>query len=132
MLEKRLSRQALVLLVVIGLFFHISETLHLYTEFWWVDVLLHFLAGALVGMTALIFWHHYYHGFALSKLKMIGLGVLFALFVGILWEIFEVHYGITFLSDGMAYIKDTSSDIMMDICGGFFGALYAFHSLKNE
>jgi hypothetical protein len=132
MLESRLTKQALLLLVMIGLFFHISETLHLYIYYWWVDKVLHLASGALVAMTVLIFWNYFYPKYKLGKVKTITLAILGAIFIGVLWEVFEVKYGITFLSDGIVYIRDTSSDILMDIIGGFFGSLYAYNSIRKQ
>ena len=57
--------------------------------------------------------------------KIILIGLLSVIFVGVVWEIFEVHFGITFLSDGIVYIRDTFSDLILDLCGGIFGVLYA-------
>ena len=52
----------------------------------------------------------------------------FAILVGVLWEIFELHFGITLLSDGIIYIRDTASDLIMDISGGLLGVVYSYKS----
>ena len=107
-----------------------GAVLHLNWAYWWFDVILHFLSGVSVGMAVIIVWHYGFNFFKNDKLKMIKMAVLGALFIGILWEIFELSLGLTSISDGINYVRDTTSDIIMDICGGFFGALYSYRIIK--
>ncbi len=62
--------------------------------------------------------------------KIIFTGFLGALFIGILWEFYELYFEITSISDGISYLTDTSSDILMDISGGILGGLYSLRFFK--
>ena len=138
MFKTRLFKHFFVLLLAVAILNFLASTFYLYWTFWWFDMMVHFLAGGVVAMVVILIldskgstleipkvepWY--------TKIKMIFWSVAGALLVGIIWEIYEVHFGITFLSDGIAYVRDTSSDIIMDICGGFFGSLYA-HKMINK
>ena len=57
--------------------------------------------------------------------RIIFIAMFGALIVGVAWEIFEVYFGVTSFSDGVVYVRDTASDLLMDLVGGFSGSLYA-------
>ena len=95
-------------------------------------MVLHFLGGLCVAMGGLSTWLYLSSSTNISNTKLTLVGLLWALAIGIIWEIFEVHFGITFLSDGIAYVRDTASDLIMDICGGIFGVLYAVRLNKQN
>jgi uncharacterized membrane protein YdcZ (DUF606 family) len=131
MIKPRLLKEVFVLLITISLLNYIGNILYLHFYFWWYDVILHFLSGLSLGIMIVFFFSFYSNNALNSQLKTILLAVLFSLFVGIIWEIFELHFGLTSLSDGLVYIRDTASDIIIDVCGGFFGALYARSVIKR-
>ncbi|MBA3733227.1 hypothetical protein H0W91_02530 [Patescibacteria group bacterium] len=96
-------------------------------------MLVHFLAGATVAMATVLVLSFLYRTYEENSLiKNIILAVLGALVVGIIWELYELYFGITLLSDGIIYFRDTLSDILMDISGGFFGALYSHNLLRTK
>ena len=66
-----------------------------------------------------------------SRRKILLTALASAIFVGILWELYELHFGLTFLSDGVQYFSDTAKDLMMDLVGGFFGFLWVNNLLKK-
>lgn len=98
----------------------------LYWKFLWFDVVVHFLAGLWVGGTVL--WLLYLSGyFKLTiprKITIFSLSLGAALFVGAMWEIFEVWIGATLLADPRTYRIDTVIDILADVTGAFAIALY--------
>lgn len=59
-----------------------------------------------------------YSDFAKSTIALISMVVV----VGLLWEIYEVVFGLTFISDP-EYLGDTTIDLIMDVVGGFLGTL---------
>ena len=94
-------------------------------------MVVHFLAGVCVGMVAILFWY-YRLGLTLDVWKMVQMSILSVFIIGILWEIYELYFDITSFSDGMFYVTDTISDIIMDISGGFLGSLYAIRTFNKK
>lgn len=63
---------------------------------------------------------------------MVRIGIYGALVIGLLWEFYELYLGMVFLSDGLAYVIDTTKDIIVDTSGAFLGSLYAIKLIKNN
>jgi hypothetical protein len=121
-----LFRYTLFLFSIIVVLDVLAEVFYFHWAYWWYDVMLHFLGGFLIGMVVLLVWSVCCSLEEGHKLKVVGTGFLVALLIGVLWEVFELYTGQTFLSDGIVYMRDTSSDLLMDVCGGFFGTVYSF------
>jgi len=132
MINTPLFKRALGLLFIIGLMDLVAEFFYLHWALWWYDVILHFLAGGLIGLTVLIIWNAFYGFSDNDKIKIVMVVFLSSLIIGVLWEIFELSFNITSLSDGIIYIRDTCSDLLMDTTGGFFGSLYAMKILSRQ
>jgi hypothetical protein len=130
MMKTKLFKNAFILLVIVGFLNFMAVKFYLYWSIWWMDMVVHFLAGVCVGLAILLFFQEDYY--VQNKLKAILFVILGAFFIGILWEIYELIFGITSLSDGIHYVTDTVSDLIMDIVGGFFGSLYGFRLLKKQ
>ncbi len=45
----------------------------------------------------------------------------FVLFVGIVWELYELAFGLSLIGGVQAFIPDTTSDIILDLMGGYVG-----------
>ncbi|HEY4473712.1 MAG TPA: hypothetical protein VI957_00950 [Candidatus Paceibacterota bacterium] len=90
--------------------------LYLYWTFWWFDILMHGLGGALIGALALWFFVFEFRG-RLDRLLLLSLGSV--LVVGILWEIFEKVIGWQVDRSLADYVLDTAGDLTMDIIGAF-------------
>ena len=117
---------ALVLLILCAIFDFLGIWLRLYWQFFWFDTIPHFLGGATVGAAVSSFWLLKDR----TKKSTILMAIVGALFVGIIWELFELYFGITSLSDGIRYVTDTTSDVIMDISGAIFSGLIAFRILE--
>lgn len=130
MIEKRLFKRMFVLLIVVAVLSVIDRNLYLTWNFWWFDKMMHFIAGISVGM-AVILTMMYFQKFLDNKLKMLFFSIIGVLIVGLLWELFELYFGITFLSDGLAYYKDTITDLSMDTIGGILGTIYSYRFIKK-
>jgi len=92
--------------------------LYWYWSFWWMDIMMHFLGGLLIGLIALLVSAHY--KIQIRRMFLATLGVV--LIVGIGWEIFEYVSGIFILEDPF---PDTFYDLVMDTVGGIAAYLYA-------
>lgn len=132
MIHTPLFKRAMGLLLIIGVMDLVAEFFYLHWALWWYDVILHFLSGALIGLTVLILWNAFFSFSEDQRLKIIGFVFLSSLTIGLLWELFEIAGGITSFADGIVYVRDTVSDLLMDITGGFFGGLYAMKVLSRS
>lgn len=94
-------------------------------------MLMHFSAGVCVGMATVLVWYFYHKTKDLSLSKMVSITLISILFIGVLWEIYELVIGVTSFSDGVVYVTDTTSDLLLDICGAIIGSVYAKHLSRN-
>jgi hypothetical protein len=122
MKKKSLSIFIFVLIFGIAILNNIGNELFLYWRFWWFDIVMHFLGGLWVGLSAL--WIYYFSGFIKETKKdssfIFLLSFLSVLVVGLGWEVFEFIIEVEFSS---LYISDTSLDLIMDILGGIIASL---------
>ncbi|MBU4479995.1 hypothetical protein KKG48_00940 [Patescibacteria group bacterium] len=120
----------LILIVVIAFLNHIAIDNFLYWKFWWFDILMHFLGGFWVSLTAL--WFFYFSGFVkdfrknLFNVFLISLVSIFA--VGIGWEVFEFMIEISFSNN---YVADTVGDLIMDVIGSLTVTLWLLVTNKK-
>ncbi len=89
-------------------------------------MIMHFLSGSLVAMAMILVGMRIFGKEASTVSGVAFMAIAATLVVGVLWEVFELHFGITLLSDGMAFISDTASDVVLDVSGGLCGILYAY------
>lgn len=109
-----------VLVVSFALFVmnYVATAANLYWTTSWADVIAHTLGGALVGgiviavMTARAIYN-----------KPLAWIIFFALVVGVVWELFELYTGMTFVTDP-GYFFDTPKDIFFDTVGAIMSYLY--------
>ena len=132
MLKSPLFKHSFVLFFIIGLLELVSMVFYLHWTLWWFDVVLHFLGGAWAAMTVIFVWHYHRVSINTSQLKIIWVGVIGAFFIGFMWEIYELSISATSFADGISYVRDTTSDLVMDCCGGFFASLYSFKILSKN
>jgi len=93
-------------------------------------MILHFLGGFWVSTVVFLFWNHYFSASTTGWLKIVTIILVWTFLIGIAWEIFELYFEVTSFSDGLAYWRDTASDLSMDIIGGIFGSLYSIRLNK--
>lgn len=132
MVRTRLFKNTFALLVLVGVLDLMGIYLYLYWTVWWFDMVTHFLAGGVVGLATLLAWQKF-SVFTEGKIgKIIWSAVIGGLVVGLLWEEFELYFDLTSFSDGMAYVTDTVSDLILDTVGAFLGALYGMKIWKKN
>jgi len=134
MMKTRLFLHAFFLLVLVGVLNYIATKFYLYWSTSWFDTIVHTLAGATVGMTMILFWQYRHPHLSLpdfNRRHLVKIGVSAAVVIGILWEIYELSFGITTFADGIHYVTDTASDLACDTIGGFLGSLYAYRLIRN-
>ncbi len=130
MISKPLFKRTFALLFLIGLGNLVANKLYLYWTVWWVDMIMHFSAGFCVAMATVLVWQ-YLLDKNISLRKSVFVSFLLVLMVGLAWEVFETYFEIEMLSDGYLYVTDTLSDLLLDICGGILGSIYAYKVLNK-
>ena len=118
------------LIVVIFIIQIIAQTLFLYWEFWWFDIVMHFAGGFFVGLLAL--YLYYYSRFVEPKHFSWIFALLLSLgataLVGVLWELFEFTSDQFAISIGrrvelQQQFQDTLGDLFSDLVGAILGAV---------
>ncbi|MFA5827486.1 MAG: hypothetical protein WC839_03235 [Candidatus Paceibacterota bacterium] len=79
---------------------------------------MHFLGGVWLGLAIILF-------FKINKISLILILkiILGVLFIGILWEFFEVIIN-DYITQNYFNLLDTLSDLSFDISGGIFAIVY--------
>jgi hypothetical protein len=131
-LKSKLFRQAFLLLLCIFFFETIAEFFYFHWEYWWYDVTLHFFGGVCVSMAFLSFWYYLFNLSIEKRERVILFAFIGVLTVGVLWEIMEIYTGATSFADGIFYVRDTVSDLLLDTSGGFFGTLYSMSMINKN
>ena len=131
MFENSLFKKTFILLFVVGFLNYIASVFYLYWTVWWFNMVMHFLSGGVVTMTTFLILRFFRKNETFSRLKIIFLAIASVFIVGIAWEIFELSVGLTSFSDGIWYVLDTVSDLILDLSGGFLGIFYALRSNHN-
>ena len=131
MLTQTIFKRAFWVLALTGVLNWFSTKLYLYWTVWWIDMVVHFFGGLTVGLAVMWLCSYGMDFKNWSLKKILTFSVIGSLLVGVMWELYELYFGITLLRDGMVYWIDTSSDLLMDMVGGIFGFLYVSRLLKK-
>src|SRR5690606_17541667 len=95
----------------------------LYFEYWWFDILMHFLGGLALGWFSAYFLVKCIPQHSKS-FTVFFLGILsMVLILALIWEGFEFVQGIAV--NGENYLIDTIGDIVMGLLGGTLVAVSA-------
>ena len=112
------------LVFMLGVFQNIAFENYFYWKFWWYDIMMHFLGGAIVS--AILLWVIMYE--FPESLRTIYFRfapvVLFVLVVGIVWEVYEYHIGIDREYSHTYWRLDTAKDLFDDMVGGVVAAFF--------
>ena len=127
MTDSKLFKSFLIILFGVGIMEVITIKLYLFLTIFWFDMIMHFSGGFLVSMFFL--WLLTWNNKQVSYGKILLWGVASAVVVGILWEGFELYFGMTSLSSPL-YIQDNGMDVIMDTAGGLVSVWYVFIKLK--
>lgn len=131
MVRTKLFKHTFLLLFAIGVADFVANSLYLYWTVWWFDMVMHFSSGFCVGMATVLLWQ-YFVDKNVKFDRAIKIALLSVFAVGIAWEVFESYFQIMLISDGMPYITDTISDLILDVTGGLLGSIYAYRLIFNK
>ena len=135
MFQKPYFLPGFVFLVLTAILHVLAVIFHLYWDFWWFDSLVHLLAGICVALMSL--WFFYFSNIVKSvELSSFGIFVrliFITLIVGIIWEIFEFQFGISFRHSAsfFVYVFETASDLIMDLIGAIVIGFIATYRLED-
>ncbi len=118
MMQKRMTGLSIGLLFLAGAVFvlhDVATEYFFYWRFWWYDIMMHFLGGAVVGgLAAWLVIRLMPH---ISTRRLLGIVLSAVIVVGVGWEVFEYIVGI--YANEQSTIGDTTLDIIMDTVGAF-------------
>lgn len=119
--------------ILVGVLHLAGSIYDFYWNSFWFDGLMHFLGGLAMGLIFLWLWYVsglFEKNLPTKREAMIG-AVVFAMLVGIGWEVFEYVYGIA-VPVGGNYPVDTFHDLCFDFLGGiaagFFGQIKSLYA----
>lgn len=103
-------------------FNYFATELYLYWYVWWLDILMHFVGGVMVGYAGMFFtllvWRKVILNSSRAGLYLfLGAGIA-AFSVGAYWEVLEHLYSLSKYTPN--YVFDSVSDIINDTAGGMF------------
>jgi len=127
----------LLVTVLLYLHFALGEYSHFYIKLWWWDIFLHGGNSIILGLIGFIL---VYGLLMTSKIETKPIlaalfSLSFAVFMGVLWEIFEFFmdyfFGFTMQKSGLV---DTMTDLMVDVGGALIvsGAGFFYMRKKKE
>lgn len=112
-----------------------------YLNYWWFDVILHFLGGFFIAMFLTAYLKEHIPGQAGLKSALIIIGA--TMFIGVMWEFAEYIANQTLIEPFYRYfgvrayfmgdLSDTVNDLTMDILGaGLFAWLHLLRRGKSQ
>jgi len=130
-MEKKLEKELLFITLVVAVGHALGILLHWYNKYFFFDIIVHFSGGVWVIFTAFVFLPALRQNLNLmSKTKFVLSLAFLALFIGVLWEIFEfsidryVLFRWDFIPGVQGSPLDTLLDLIIDALGGTAAALY--------
>ena len=126
--KKKLLKWIICLMFSIYVFNLIGQKFHWDYTTWWFDMISHFSGGFWVSLFFIWFFSIKNLPFLKPTLdpndpKLIHKAVCYILLIGLLWELFE-FYANNYIGIYPFDIVDTSSDLFLDLAGGFLGLWY--------
>ncbi|KKQ34370.1 MAG: hypothetical protein US50_C0051G0008 [Candidatus Nomurabacteria bacterium GW2011_GWB1_37_5] len=134
-MQNKTLKKIVVLIIFIFIVNTLAMKFHWYYTFWWFDLVMHFLGGFWVGLSAL--WLIFLRFKVINSLFLERLLPIFivsflsVLLVGILWEFFEISID-TLITFNPQDLTDTLSDLVMDLIGSFVASMYFIFKINNN
>ncbi len=123
MTRPHLFKHAFITLILVGVLNFIATRLYLYWTTQYFDSLVHFTAGISVGFATL--WIVSRSQPSWTTIEIFRVAFFGTLAIGLLWEAYELMFGITSILDGVHYVTDTLFDLVMDVLGSVVAAFYS-------
>lgn len=104
-------------IAIIAVVHAVSIQFFLYWKYVWLDIPVHAFAG--VACVFGLYMLPYFGITRFANTNTLSKSVLFALVVGLVWEVFEYTAGVSQSEPG--FVLDTIIDLCMDVFGGSVG-----------
>jgi len=131
MRNSKLLYFSFLILVVIAALHSAALTNYYYWIYSWFDLLVHFLGGVWVSVTAL--WLYFFSGLfsnpKISKMTVFWLSILAVLLSSLLWEIYEV--GLWRHLSEPNFLTDTIGDTLAALAGSYVVFISFSNSYEN-
>lgn len=124
-----------IVTLLLYLHFVLGEYDHFYLKFPWWDLLLHSGNSIILGFLGFILAYSLMLTSKMSTKPILAslFSLSFAVFIGVLWEIFEFSmdyfFGFSMQKSGLV---DTMTDLMMDVVGGAVVSVAGFFYMKKK
>lgn len=115
-MQQRVLFTLLGVLSLLTVFDFVGIAYAFFWQFWWYDIVAHFLGGVSAGLGAV--WLLSLRGAERATL----LAFILVLLIGMLWEAYEAYYKLTLFPFDLF---DTVHDIAFDFLGGSIGIYFA-------
>lgn len=127
---KKLSNILMKITLIVFVLHFLATKLYWYSDFWWFDMLMHFLGGVFIGILTLYVIFRTHKDIKMSPYIITKLTIISVFVIGFSWEIYEyVVQGFT--GAILANPLDSISDLFFDMAGGLY-AVYNIDILKNK
>ena len=123
--QQRLLKHLALLMFFIFIADYIGTKLYWYYTIWYFDMPMHFLGGLWLGLFFIYVFSRKEPSFDLN-FKLILTILLAVLFIGVLWELFEIYVN-NDIGQIPFNLLDTISDLFCDLAGGTFAILYCYN-----
>ncbi len=110
--------------ILVSTLHFLATKLYWYNDFFWFDMLMHFIGGIFIGFIALYILYRFKISQNKKFISTIKITILTVFVVGLFWEVYEyVVQGFT--GAILANPIDSISDLFFDLAGGLY-AVYIF------
>src|SRR3989339_607345 len=116
----KLTKRLIFLIFFIFFANFLAITFYWYFSIWYFDMIMHFLGGFWIGLL-----YFYIFPAENKSFYLIFKILLFTLFIGISWEVFEILFNNIIALNPFDF-SDTLSDIFFDLAGGGVAIFYFF------
>ena len=107
----------------LGVAYALGSVLHLFYTLMWFDMVVHCSAGVAIGLLVYMTFE-YVSEKPMTYSERLRKGISIVLLIGLLWECYELYFGITSLRSA-DYFADNGMDVVMDTLGGMIALFYA-------
>lgn len=128
-MHKKLLLSACFLVLFIWLVNTSANYFYWYSAMWWFDIPMHIMGGMFLSLFGGALFFRKLRD--LSNKEALVTILLFALIIGLGWEVFEYIVQTIIKGQQLANIPDSIKDMVMDLLGGLFTSFFVLRSIKR-
>lgn len=108
----------------------LAGVLDLYYIFYWYDIMMHTLGGAILGLIMIVLMDRFNHLHHLTKIQKLVIIIIWGIVGGVMWEVFEYVQDVYLHTALQVSWSDTISDLICDTIGATFVAIIYWYNSK--